>query len=129
MGADRQAGAQADKLAGSNPKPHAGPHTRACLPACSAPRPESSARQPCSLPLSWHTPPGQPCVSVRVHKYLEVKQVPELLVVEGEDAIKEDHVCTGHTRAVLRAGAGHKVVDWDLYGLQEAVGAGGGGAL
>ena len=38
------------------------------------------------------TSPGEPCVTVRVHEELHVKELSHSWVVEHQDAFKEDHV-------------------------------------
>lgn len=38
-------------------------------------------------------PAAQPCVSISVNKYFEVKQVPQLRPVKSKDAIKHHHIC------------------------------------
>lgn len=46
------------------------------------------------------TSPRQPDVGVRVHKEAQVEHVPDLLAVEDQDALKQDHVRRVHHRGL-----------------------------
>ena len=57
--------------------------------------------------------PSQPRVSVRVHKQLQVEQVPHARVVENKDALDQDHIRGVDCGELARSPrVGLEVVDW-----------------
>lgn len=47
------------------------------------------------------TSAGETGVCIRVHKQLHPEEIPDLLAVEGQDALKENHVSRVHGHCLL----------------------------
>ena len=51
--------------------------------------------------ISLRTSPWKPCVGIRVYEQLHLEQVPDLLGVEHQNALKQHHVCWVHRDKLL----------------------------
>lgn len=59
--------------------------------------------------LVLHTSAREPCVWICINKELHLKQVPDVLRVEHEDSLEQDHISRIHCDKLVFPGTTHSV--------------------